>query len=235
MSISTPPPPVRPKKKGMGCLGCGCLILALLVLLVLGLVAGASYLGYRNVLNLTSTTPSALPAVASTDDLYNSAKQKIADFDHDVKNHQAATVQLSPDEINALIARDPTVQKYNIRSYVSFTSDQGRVQMSLPTELLSSGIVRGRYVNLDTSFGINFDPPTRSIILNFHTLQLGDKVLMSPDAPSSSFNTSFTNAFTPAFNQSFNKGVRQNPDGAALLNQAKSIEIKDGELVIETQ
>jgi hypothetical protein len=216
MSISTPPPPVRPKKKGMGCLGCGCLILALLVLLVLGLVAGASYLGYRNVLNLTSTTPSALPAVASTDDLYNSAKQKIADFDHDVKNHQAATVQLSPDEINALIARDPTVQKYNIRSYVSFTSDQGRVQMSLPTELLSSGIVRGRYVNLDTSFGINFDPPTRSIILNFH-------------------NTSFTNAFTPAFNQSFNKGVRQNPDGAALLNQAKSIEIKDGELVIETQ
>jgi hypothetical protein len=42
-------------------------------------------------------------------------------------------------------------------------------------------------------------------------------------------------SFTPLLNQSLNNGIRNNPDAAALLDQTKSIEIKDGELVIQTQ
>src|SRR5471032_823507 len=102
MSVSTAPPPAPPKKKGLGCLGCGCLVLALLVILFVGLVAGACYWSYSEVIALTTTTPAAIPSFEGSDDLYQTTRQKLADFNHDVKNHQAATIRLSADEINTL-------------------------------------------------------------------------------------------------------------------------------------
>src|SRR5476649_2615445 len=99
MSISLPPPPAPPKKKGMGCLGCGCLILVLLVILFVGLVAGGTYLG---VVGFTSSTAATIPSFNGSDDVYNIAHQKITAFGHDVIYHQAATIQLSADEINTL-------------------------------------------------------------------------------------------------------------------------------------
>jgi len=228
MSVSTPP---VPKKRGLGCLGCGCLVLALLVILFLALVAGATYLGYTKVVGLTSATPASVPPFTASDDLYNTVKQKLAGFDHDVKNHQAATIHLSADEINAMIARNPNVSKNNIHAFVTLTSNEGRVQASLPTNEMSHGILKGRYFNFDASFEVNFDPQTKSVNLIPHALQFGDKVLMG----SNSENAASMRSLTPALNQSFNNLIRQNPDSAALLDQAKSIEIKDGELVIETQ
>ena len=43
------------------------------------------------------------------------------------------------------------------------------------------------------------------------------------------------NAYTPILNQQFNAGIRKNSDTAALLDQTRSIEIQNGQLVIETQ
>jgi hypothetical protein len=231
MSISTTPPPAPPKKGGMGCLGCGCLVLALLAILFVGLVAGGAYLGYTKVVGLTSTTPADIPSFEGGDDLYQAAKQKVADFDHDVKNHQAATIQLSADELNALIAHAPDVTQNNLHLFVTLTDNECRLQASLPTDGLSHGIIKGRYFNFDASFEVHFDPGTRNVNLTFDALQFGDKVLLGEDAS----NQSFMRSFAPAFNQSFNNAIRQNPDGAALLDQAKSIEIQNGQLVIETQ
>ncbi len=231
MSISTTPLPVPPKKSGLGCLGCGCLVLALVVLLFAALVAGGCYLGYQKVVSLTSPTAAAVPAFNGSDELYQTAKQKVADFNHDVKNHQAATIRLSADEINVLITRNPDAGKVNLHAFVSLTNNEGRVQASLPTDTLSQGLLKGRYFNLDASFGVDFDPRTKSVNLFFHALQFGNEVLMGPN----SGNEASIRSFTPSFNQSFNNAIRNDPDGAALLDQAKSIEIKDGELVIETK
>jgi len=235
MSISTTPPPAPPKKRGLGCLGCGCLILALLAILLAGLVAGGAYLGYTKIVGLSSTTPAAIPSFNGSDDVYGAAKQKLADFDHDVKNHQAATIQLSADEINSLISRYPDVVNNHIQVFVTLTNNEGRIQANLPTDGLSQGLIKGRYFSLDASFEINFDPQTKSVNLAFHALQFGKANLTGHDASNPSFNESFMRSFTPTFNQSFNNAVRNYPDGKALLDQAKSIEIKNGELVIETQ
>jgi hypothetical protein len=68
-----------------------------------------------------------------------------------------------------------------------------------------------------------------------HALKFGDTAYIGPDAPDSKTAQAFVNSFTPTFNQSFNTAIRKNPDGAALLDQAKSIEIQNSQLVIETQ
>jgi hypothetical protein len=236
MSISTRPlPPPPQKKRGLGCLGCGCVVLALIFILFLGLVGSAIYAGYRTSVGLTSETPPVIPASTGTDELYQSTRQKLADFAHDVKNHQAATVKLSADEVNTLISHTPDITRNNIHAYVTFTGSEGRVQASVPSDDLSYGLIKGRYLSLDTSFEVHFDAQTKMVNLIPHTLQLGDKVLVGPNADNDQGSRAFMSSFTPAFNQSFNGGIRKNPDGAALLDQAKSITIEDGELVIQTQ
>jgi len=235
MSISTPPPPAPQKKRGLGCLGCGCLILVLIIIIIVALMGGAGYLTYKKVLAVTSPAPADLPSVTVTDNDYTAVKQKLADFNHDVKNHQAATLQLSADEINTLLARDPDAIKNNLHGFVSLTGQEGRLQASMPLDALSQGLVKGRYVNLDLTFEVHFDATTHSVNLIAHALKFGDTTYLGPDAPDPKAAQAVVNAYTPILNQQFNAGIRKNSDTAALLDQTRSIEIQNGQLVIETQ
>jgi hypothetical protein len=225
MSISTTPPPAPPKKRGMGCLGCGCLILALLVLLFFGLAGGALYMGYTKIVGLTSTTPATVPSFDGGDDVYNSAQEKIRGFGHDVENHQAATIQLSADELNTLIARNPAFIQQKVQLFVTLTNDQAQVQGSIPTNVLIQGILKGRCLNFDTTFSLGFNPDTKSLDLTLHHLQIGDQTSPQNLLPTMQAE------LTPFLNMELQK----NPETKNFLDQAKSIEIKDGELVIETQ
>jgi hypothetical protein len=225
MSISSGPPPAPPKKRGLGCLGCGCLVLALLVILFLALVAGSGYFGYQKVVGLTSTTPADIPSFNGSDDVYNTAQEKLTGFDHDVKNHQAATIELSADEINTLIARNPDLIQPQSRLFVTLTGDRAQVQGSIPTDVLAQGLLKGRYVNFDTTFGLGFNSDTKSLDLTLHHLQFGDQTMPQNLLPTMQAE------FTPLLNME----LQQYPPTKSLLQQAKSIEIRDSELVIETQ
>jgi hypothetical protein len=225
MSISTTPPPAPPKKKGLGCLGVGCIILAVLGLLFLAVVAGGCYMGYQKVVSLTSTTATDIPSFHGSDDVYNAAQQKITAFGHDVANHQAATIQLSADEINTLIARNPEMIRQQARLFVSLANDQVQVQGSIPTDTFVQSILKDRYVNFDTTFGLGFNSDTKSIELSLHHLQIGDQPTPENLLPTMQAE------FTPLLSAELQKY----PPANDLLQQAKSIEVKDGELVIETQ
>jgi hypothetical protein len=225
MSISTPPPPAPQKKRGMGCLGCGCLILVLILILLLGLVVGAGYFGYTKALSLTSTTIGDVPSFNGSDDVYNTAQQKVAGFAHDVENHQAATIQLSADEINTLIARDPDIIRQQAHLFVTFTNDQAQVQGSIPTDAVAQGIIKGRYINFNTTFGVGFNAETKNINLDLHHLQIGDQTTPQNLLPT----------VQAEFGPFINVQLQKYPTTKNLLQQAKSIQIKDGLLVIETQ
>jgi hypothetical protein len=242
MSISTTPlraPP--PKKRGRGCLGCGCLFLAVLAILVGGLLFGAGYWFYSATIAITTATPPSLPSFPGSDDLYQTTLRKLADFDHDVKNHQPATVRLSADEINVLIARNPDVIANHIQAFVSLSDNQGRVQSNIPTELLSYGWIKGRYFSFDASFEVYFDLPAKSANFTYQALKIGKSSILGPNsdagvtAADAASKQKVMLTFTPLINQYINSGIRQYPDGADLLDQAKSIDIQNGELVIVTQ
>ena len=112
------------------------------------------------------------------------------------------------------------------------------MQASVPTDTLSQGYVKGRYFNFDATFSVRLDTMAKGVALDFHTLTVNDKTILgaSPDGDASAANSQAMQATIGAYlNQSFNAGLRKNPDAAALLDQAKDIEIKDGQLVIETQ
>jgi hypothetical protein len=235
MSISTPPPPAPPKKRGLGCLGCGCLVLVLLLVLVIALIAATGYMTYTQVLSYSTTTPASVPSSHATDDDYQAARHKLADFDHDLQNHQAATIQLSGDEINALIERDPDITKNNIQAFVTLDGAESRLQATVPVAALSNGLVTGRYFNFDATFDVHLDAATKSLLVNFDTLKFGDKTLLNPASANNPSTRPLILWYTAMFNQSINASIRKSPDGAALLDEAKSIEIQNGQLVISTQ
>ncbi len=64
-------------------------------------------------------------------------------------------------------------------------------------------------------------------------IQVGDKVIAGPNAENTTASQSLLRSYTPAINQLINSQVRQNPDGAALLDEAKTIQIDNSQLVIE--
>ncbi len=226
MTIYAPPPaPPPPKKRKFGCCGCGCLILGLLLFLFVGLVAGLGYLGYTNMLAFTSTSPAAIPFFDGSDDLYNTANTKLTAFNHDVLNHQAATIHLSGDEINTLIARDADLRKKNIHLFVTFSDTQARLQSSIPTEALTENLVKKRYLNADISFGVDFDSATKALLLELLAAQIGQTDLPKDNLP----------MVQTEINPALNAVLRNDPTMKLLLDQAKSIEIKDNELVIVTE
>jgi hypothetical protein len=221
--MANPPPPV--KKKGLGCCGCGCLILGLLAILFFALVAGGGYLAYNNALKLTTTSPEAIPFFDGGDDVYNKTQQKLKDFNHDANNHLAATVRLSADEINTLIARNPNFTNNQILLYVTFTDDQARLQSSIPTAVISNGMLKGRYLSGDVSFSVNFNADTKNLSLDLKSLKVGNLDAPEDDLPAIQAET----------DPSLNQLLKKDPNCKEILNQATSIQIKDNELVIETK
>lgn len=224
--MAKPPPPVVQKKSGCGCFGCGCAILGLIAVLLLGLVAAGGYLFYTQaILGLTSTTAATVPTFDGGDDVYQGAMQKVTDFHHDLNDHQAATLSLSADEINTLVARNPELSKNNIHFFLIMNDDKARIQSSVPTGILSQGLLKDRYLNSDFSFNLNFDPGSESLDVGLQSLQVGSVTAPPKDLP----------FLQSELNELLNMALQKDQDVRSMLLQAKSIQIKDGQLVIETQ
>jgi len=219
------PPPTVAKKRGFGCCGCGCLFLAVLALLLCALIGGTGYLAYHEIVQVTSTTPVTIPTFDGGDQVYSSAQQKMQAFDHDVQNHVPATLRLSADEINTLIARNPNFSKNNIQLYVSMHDDQARLQSSIPSGLFSGNTIKGRYLNADVSFSLSFDNESKMISFNLKSAKVGSTTLPENNLAGIQASTD------PAIN-----GILQKTAGfKEIIQQASSIEIKDSELVIQTK
>jgi hypothetical protein len=225
MAISLPPPPKKKKKSGLGCLGCGCLIVAVILLLFGALVGGLGYMGYKEAVLVTSTAPAAFAPYNGSDDIYAGAQKKLETFNEAVGTGNPGSLTLNADEINAEFAHDQALSRYHARLLVSMQGDQARFQFSMPTDAFFLGLLKGRYVNLDVTFGINFADDSKNIVFDLHQAQIGDITLPTTALPGLDAN------LTQVANQQF----RKIPAVSNVIDVAKTIEIKDGQLVIETK
>jgi hypothetical protein len=220
-----PPPPITAqKKRGLGCWGCGCIILAILAVLSLGLVGGVGYLFYRGALELTSPTAAIIPTFDGGDDVYNGAEQKITAFNQNVQQSQPASLHLSADEINTLLARNPGLAGLNAHFFVTLTGDQADVQFSCPGKLTPFFFLKDRYLNGDAAIGLNVDPDSRALHVAFHSFTLGPQ----------SFPDSQLGLVEAELNPMITAKLRDDPMLKLIMDHARNIEIKNGEFVVET-
>jgi len=219
------PPPVE-KKSGRGCCGCGCFLVVILAFIFGALMGVTGLLVYDKAVEITSTTPAIIPSFDGGDDVYNRTVQKMKDFDHDVHDHLAATVRLSADEINTMIAHNPSFAGNKIHLYVALSGDQAHVQTSAPSDLLAKGyILKDRYLYGDMTCSLNFDSTAKTLNLDLKSFLMGKDAAPKENLP----------MIQSIINPMLNQMLQRDQESKNVLDQATSIQIENSELVIETK
>jgi hypothetical protein len=136
-----PPPP----QKGMGCFAKGCLILiAFCVLLGIAFVGG-TYLAMRYLrAEYFPTTREALPTPAPSQETQETARARWDAFERAAHAREPARIELTADDMNALIASDG---KLRGKAHVSIENNVGHLQVSVPLDELRW--LRGHYLNAE--------------------------------------------------------------------------------------
>jgi hypothetical protein len=144
-------------KRRRGCLFYGCLGFCILFLVILA----ASMAGYRYAkkmfTELTDSKPMPLPAVTLSKDQIAEVQRRVDAFRSAIREQSAtAPLELTADEINALIANDPDLQELKGKLYVIIDGDQLKGQISIRMEDLGLPLFKERYFNGTGTFKLTF-------------------------------------------------------------------------------
>lgn len=155
--VDAPPP-----KRGMGCFARGCLILVVFAIALAMACFAGMYWGlhrhsaiFHGLYWLTKAqaigqTPVPVPQFTPTDAQIQSVHERCEDFEQKTRAGQQAELELTPDDINTLIA---IAQDMHGKVFVSIDGDRLRCQASVP---LGEFIGRsGYYFNGDVAVELN--------------------------------------------------------------------------------
>jgi hypothetical protein len=138
------PPPHR---HGVGCFAKGCLILAVFfILLGLAFVAGTYYAAKFLRTEYFSTEHERLPISQATVEEEDAVRARWSAFEKAARAHEPARIELTADNLNALIAGEP---KLHGDAFVTIEDNTAHLQVSMPVG--RTWWLRGRYVNAQCS------------------------------------------------------------------------------------
>ena len=121
-----PPPPQR----GLGCFAKGCLILVVFFILLGIAFIGGTYFAVRYLRSeYFPTAHVKLPVRATTEEQEAEVKARWDDFERAARAHKPARIELTADDLNALIASEP---KLRGNAFVSIENNVARLQLSFP-------------------------------------------------------------------------------------------------------
>ena len=134
-----PPPP----QHGFGCFAKGCLILLVFfILLVLSFIAGTYYATKYLKAEYFSTHHEPLPISQTTIEEEERVRARWDRFRRAARAHEAMRIELTADEINALLAAD---HKLRGNAFVTIEDNTAHFQISYPVG--EGRWLRGRYIN----------------------------------------------------------------------------------------
>ena len=149
--VDAPPP-----RRGLGCFGRGCLILIVFaIMLMIACVAGMYWGFHRHSAVLhglywltkaqaIAQKPVPIPEFTASDGQTQSVHERCGDFEQKARAGQPAEVELTPDDINTLIATNKDTRG---KIFVSIDGERLRCQASVPLgELMGRS---GYYFNGD--------------------------------------------------------------------------------------
>jgi hypothetical protein len=204
----------QPVKRRRGCFFYGCLTSSILALVILALPV----LIYLKILNMFDTKPAALPTLDMSDADMQQVRQRVDTFRNDVRSaHPTQPLTLSANEINALIATDPSLKALKGKVYVNIEDSQVKGQVSVPTADVGLGFFKRRYINGSGAFNIALTNGT--LFLSLQSLAIKGRPI--PEKYMQQVRS-----------QNLAQGVNDDPKASAGLSKLKSIEVKDGKIVI---
>lgn len=207
----------KPKRQ-RGCLF--YLVIAAVVLLLFILVAlfvGAQVA--RRMLNeFTDAQPLSLPVSSLPAAQADEARTRVRTFEQAVSAERTTPVlELSSDQINALVATEPQFQAFRGKVFVTLEGSEVKGMVSVPMEQLGMPMFKGRYLNADVTLAVSFRNGSLQI--------LPETVLVKGKPLPSVYMEKLRR-------QNFGQDVAQNPRWSMALERLQSIEVKDSKLII---
>ncbi len=206
------------RKPRRGCLFYGCLtgivcFVAILVAFLLGLHL------FKKMLNeYTDSQPLPLPVVQMAPAQLEQVTQRVNTFRDAIRaGRTAPALELTSDEINALIANDADFQGLRGKLYITLEGDKVKGQLSFPMAQLGLPLFHGRYLNGTGTFSVSL----QNGLLRVMPQEILVKGRPLPSTYMDRIRTE--NLATQA---------TANPGAADALNKLQSIEIKDSKLII---
>ena len=138
------PPPAQ---RGLGCFAKGCLILVVFfILLALAFVAGTYFAAKYLRTEYFSSHHERLPISQATVEEEQAARARWDAFEKAAHANQAARIELTADDLNALIASEP---KLHGNAYLTIEDNTAHLQLSMP--IGKARWLNGSYLNAQCS------------------------------------------------------------------------------------
>jgi hypothetical protein len=160
-------PPPQQERKGLGCFAKGCLILIAFVILLTAAFVAGTYFAVRFLRSeYFPAQHIQLPVSTATPEQQQAVRARWDAFEAAARAHQPARIDLTADDLNALISSEP---KLRGKAQVSVDGDVGHLRVSVPLEAVPW--LRGHYVNGECTIesapdGNPMDARVRSIVVN---------------------------------------------------------------------
>ncbi len=154
---SATPPDEKPKR---GCLFYGCITMIVLAIVGTIVLVIASYSIYRYIINTavayTETAPMPLPKSEMPPEQYEALKARVEAFEKALDDGEAAELQLTGDDINAIIANDENYEEFRDTIFVSIDGDEVKGKLSFPlSKITGQSELKDRYLNGEAGLKIS--------------------------------------------------------------------------------
>lgn len=196
----------------MGCFGKGCLILVAFCLVLCVAFVGGTFLAVRYLRTsyfVSSQAP--LPATTATQEEQRLAKAKWDEFERGARAHEARRIEMTADELNALIASEPNLRG---KAYVAIDDDTARLKVSMSLDEIK--MLRGRYMNAECA--VESAPDGDPSQARFTEILMNGKPL-GPDV----------------LNWRGPWGFRRYVEEWTSRGKIKTFEIRDGKVILESR
>jgi hypothetical protein len=207
-----------PPKRQHGCLFYGCISGAVcLVLLLLGFLV-LFQLVRKAVNQYTDTAPMKLPVVQLSQPEIEEVQRRFNNFsDAASAGRPTAPLELTSDEVNALIQNNPDFQGARDKLYLSIAGTNLHAQVSLPMSQLGLTLFKGRYLNGTATLAVSL----RSGVLQLTPLQITVKSKPLPGVYMDKIR-----------HENLATSINNNSRASVALNHLQSIEVTDGKLIL---
>lgn len=211
--------PYEPERKQRGCLFYGCIFSAVLLGLILLLIGLMGWLTYRwadqFVKQFADDAPAPIAVVEKPDVEVDAIKARIKAFTESLGAGEATEpLELTADEINALIGARP---EFRGIAAVELVDGNIRGKVSFPMERMPFGtLFKGKYLNGTATIDAHVVDGHLVVML----VGLESRGKRVPDS------------FLVSIRQGFAQRVDEHVDDMGATGRLKSIEVKDGKLII---
>jgi hypothetical protein len=168
--------------------------------------------------NYTDTTPMTLPTVQMSSADTDKLKKRFAAFEEAIKaGRPTPPLELTADEINALIASSSDKQALKGKLYISLDGDRVKGEVSMPLKDFPWKRLHDRYLNGSGTFNVSLH--NGALFVSPQTIVVKGKPV--PEMYMQGIRSA-----------NFAQGITNQPDAIAVLQNLQDIQVKGGKLIV---